>query len=566
MKLPVGRADFALIFGIIAILITIFQNSIPVQTKQDANISEKLHFQEPEIDLKEEVRIPESGTVEGYEDVISLQAIVDSLAARINIADDDAEENHQGYESVLKIFVTYVKPSFVEPWKSDSPESISGSGFPIVFQGKKYVVTNSHVAEFGADIRVRKPASSIKYAASLVVESKDLDLAILSVKSEKFWSGLDPLILQTEVPELAETVTVIGYPEGDDALCLTKGVVSRVKMAFARSASVSNIQIDAAINSGNSGGPVLSTATGHVIGVATSKLLNTDNIGFIVASRHIVQLLEDFYQHGKFQGLPSLSARIGKLENTAHRRFLKIPEDITHGIRVVEAWDLGTVGKTLQKDDILLKIDGVEIGMDGTVPIDSQGESSQRLDLSWLYSSKRCGETIKIEFMRGGKIHNAEVELKTTQFEIKSEYCRDHGNKYYVFGGFVFGVLSYEAVQDTEEANEYAYQTMYSRFPDRYDFAEKDGHESVVVLQILHHEVNHGYTDLEMRKIESINGVEPTSFEHAVNLLQKDETITIDFYKNKVTVFDRDEALASNKAVMKTFNIPQSSRLDFNCD
>ena len=84
---------------------------------------------------------------------------------------------------------------------------------------------------------------------------------------------------------MAETVTVIGYPEGDDALCLTKGVVSRVKMAFARSASVSNIQIDAAINSGNSGGPVLSTATGHVIGVATSKLLNTGTFYAMIKKR-----------------------------------------------------------------------------------------------------------------------------------------------------------------------------------------------------------------------------------------------------------------------------------------
>ena len=53
---------------------------------------------------------------------------------------------------------------------------------------------------------------------------------------------------------------------------------------------------------------------------------------------------------------------------------------------------------------------------------------------------------------------------------------------------------------------------------------------------------------------------------HAVDLLNSQDIVTTDFHKDKVCVFDREEALQSNKDVMKTFNIPSVSRLESSCD
>ena len=71
---------------------------------------------------------------------------------------------------------------------------------------------------------------------------------------------------------------MIGYPKGDDALSVTKGVVSRVLITDERSGHVCHIQIDAAINSGNSGGPVFGM-NGAVLGVAVATLMQSENIG-----------------------------------------------------------------------------------------------------------------------------------------------------------------------------------------------------------------------------------------------------------------------------------------------
>eukprot|EP00494_Astrolonche_serrata_P004662 UN04676 len=95
-------------------------------------------------------------------------------------------------------------------------------------------MTNAHVAEYATDITVRKPLSPQKFKAKLECLSQELDISLLTVESSQFWDGLTPVILNNALPHLDDNVTVIGYPRGDDALCVTRGVVSRVTMRQAR--------------------------------------------------------------------------------------------------------------------------------------------------------------------------------------------------------------------------------------------------------------------------------------------------------------------------------------------
>jgi len=176
-----------------------------------------------------------------------LEAVIESDAENLRELEDTIDSDSEILSNVFKIFTTIVEPDWLEPWKMKSQQQATGSGFPIEFQTQKYIVTNAHVAEFGS-LRVRKPSSPARISASVVVITKDLDLAILAIDDDQFWEGVVPLELTFELPELASLTHAVGYPMGDDSMSVTRGVVSRVVVDNPRSGVVCQIQIDAALN------------------------------------------------------------------------------------------------------------------------------------------------------------------------------------------------------------------------------------------------------------------------------------------------------------------------------
>ena len=81
-------------------------------------------------------------------------------------------------------------------------------------------------------------------------------MALLTVEDDAFWEGSEPVQFGS-LPQLQDAVAVVGYPIGGDTMSVTSGVVSRIEVTsyVHGSSELLGIQIDAAINSGNSGGP-----------------------------------------------------------------------------------------------------------------------------------------------------------------------------------------------------------------------------------------------------------------------------------------------------------------------
>lgn len=105
--------------------------------------------------------------------------------------------------------------------------------------------------------------------------------ALLTVDDDSFWADVAPIVMG-RLPRLQDQCTVVGFPIGGDTISVTAGVASRVEMTpYAHSSSeLLAVQIDAAINSGNSGGPVFDSK-GLCVGVAFQSLKHEDaeNIG-----------------------------------------------------------------------------------------------------------------------------------------------------------------------------------------------------------------------------------------------------------------------------------------------
>ena len=197
-------------------------------------------------------------------------------------------------------------------------------------------------------------------------ERLTLSLFGISVDDVSFFQNVTPVRFG-HLPSLQDSVTVVGYPIGGVAISVTQGVVSRIEVtAYSHGSSeLLGLQIDAAINSGNSGGPAFNK-DGECVGVAFQSLKHEDaeNIGYVIPSPVIVHFLQDYARNGKYTGFPTLGVEWQKLENPDMRKFLKmrsLNERTEHGVYVRRVSPTSPAGALIQTTDVLLSFDGVPI-------------------------------------------------------------------------------------------------------------------------------------------------------------------------------------------------------------
>lgn len=170
----------------------------------------------------------------------------------------------------------------------------SGSGTGFYLNRYNLIATNHHVVS-GYTMVAAQTRDSETTAAKVVLVNPLLDLALL--EPQRSLSDLPAIKLgNSESVELRDKVTVLGYPFGMP-FTVTEGIVSSRKQLVS---GIHFIQTDAAINPGNSGGPVVNSS-GDVIGIATAKFTDADNIGFALPVEHLVNELNGFNKQKKGQ-------------------------------------------------------------------------------------------------------------------------------------------------------------------------------------------------------------------------------------------------------------------------
>lgn len=181
--------------------------------------------------------------------------------------------------------VRLVRPSVVFVLVSAQGKTVSGSGFVVAADGK--VVTNHHVIDGASAIRVYVGPTA--YPATVAADSPGDDLALLQVQA----TGLTPLKLgDSGALEVGQDVLAFGYPYAEEIGAadptVTRGIISRLGLKV--NGINDGIQIDAPLNPGNSGGPLVNLA-GEVVGVDVAKLSQANGIYFAIPSAHVKALL-----------------------------------------------------------------------------------------------------------------------------------------------------------------------------------------------------------------------------------------------------------------------------------
>jgi S1-C subfamily serine protease len=256
-------------------------------------------------------------------------------------------------EAVVKVFTVHSEPNFSLPWQRKRQYSSSGSGF--VIEGRR-LLTNAHCVDHHTQVKVKRRGSDTKYVARVLAIGVECDIALLTVEDESFWEGLEPVRFGG-LPRLQDSVTVIGYPIGGDTMSVTSGVVSRIEVTgYAHGAAeLLGIQVDAAINSGNSGGPAFNDR-GECVGIAFQSLKNedTENISYIIPTPVIEHFINDYERHGRYTGFPSLGIEWQKMESPVLRQALGM-QPKQRGVLIRRIEPTSPVSEVLSKGDIVLR-------------------------------------------------------------------------------------------------------------------------------------------------------------------------------------------------------------------
>ncbi len=449
------------------------------------------------------------------------------------------------FPQVVRVFATTQEPDYESPWQARSPASSTGSGVVI---GPGQIITGAHVVANATFVQVQMQSHPDKAIVRVRAISHDCDLALLEVvEPAGFLDDVPPAPIG-EMPKLRDQVQVVGFPVGGEEISITEGVVSRIEVQrYSHSQRhLLAVTIDAAINAGNSGGPVF--GSDGVVGIAFQKLENVDNIGEMVPPPLMHWFLGGVARGTAFD-VPALGVATQNLENPMLRHALDLPAKAS-GIMLTQVEQSGSSHGLLQPRDVLLAIDGVPIANNGTVQY--LGRHRTRFDV--LLAGRYVGDVLPLTVWRAGVRLEIDVTLKPWRPLVpRAAYDRDP--VYFVYGGLVFQVLSRDYLATWNDWWDKAPKEFLYRYYMGARSAERE--EVVVLTQVLADDVNLGYGHLTNEGIEFVDGVAPRSM---VELVERINAATghveLQTSTGGVIRLDVDRVKAATPRILERYKIP----------
>ena len=315
-----------------------------------------------------------------------------SISGSGNVGQDGDMTPGQVYAKIGNSVVV-VTAQIVNPSGGSFITGVSyGTGFILSEDG--FIVTNYHVIEGSSTVKITT-ADGVEYAAILRGYDATNDIAVLKVEAQ----NLQPVILgSSDDLIVGDQVVVVGNALGELTSSLTVGYISAKDRVITTDGSQINmLQTDAAVNSGNSGGPIFNM-NGEVVGIITAKYSGTsasgasiEGIGFAIPIDDVTRKISDLVEYGYITG-----AYLGVMVHDVDRdvaEYYGLPygvyvSDVTDGFCAKEAG--------VRNKDIIIAL--------GEYSVTSLNSLTQALQ------NFRGGDVTTITVWRGG----AEVELEIT--------------------------------------------------------------------------------------------------------------------------------------------------------
>ena len=470
-------------------------------------------------------------------------------------ASEEAVDIHKdfGYNSVGQIFNMRTQTNILQPFAPGPSGECRGSGFLVKVDGETLMVTNHHVVDQFASLKVAFPAFGKEhFTATVFGDCPEKDLALLKINIED--SKVCALeFANSDNISTATRAIAVGFPLGMEGQKITSGVIS----GYETLGSQVLIQTDVALNPGNSGG-CLCNERGHVLGVNSSIIRGKNNVGYAIPAKTVQTFIRDVKHLMKqgattpvFVSRPVLGAFCQK-SNENITKYLKNPKDGGYYVSYILPGSLlDKRGQGLQKGDQICAINGQKVDMYGQTHVEW---STTPVSMFRVFDRLSLGEGTEVSVYRNGKRVNVNISYnKCDPRVVKPMFFPYDKIDYEIFAGMVVQQLSQNHVGSLMRVNPLL---------SAYLLPNNLLKGAVIVTHVFPgSNVQQQRTINIGNVIKTINGVEIHSVNDFRNVFRTQGSneffsITTDF--NRDVLLSRDEIKADENMLPKMFHFTPS--------
>ena len=298
--------------------------------------------------------------------------------------------------------------------------SVTGTGFIISSDG--YILTNNHVVEDayaqGLEVTVMLHDGT-EYKAEIVgVEDENTDIAVLKIDAV----GLNAATLgNSDDMKVGESVYLVGNPLGELTYTMTAGIVSALDrdIAVDQNSTVNMFQLDAAVNSGNSGGPVYNSR-GQIVGVVTAKYKSSgvEGLGFAIPINDAAGIADELIEHGYVTGKPYFGITCTTMTQQNAAYYNSVPGAYIYSV------DPGSCAAKagMRQGDVITKLGDEEI--------------LSNADLTKAKKAYHAGDTVEVTLYRSGSYVTLSVTFDEKQPEARTATAETPADSETPSGGY----------------------------------------------------------------------------------------------------------------------------------
>ena len=289
---------------------------------------------------------------------------------------------------------------------ADSPNTIFGSAIPsstttvagsgFIISGDGYILTNYHVIDSAYELSLPLMVclnDGTEYEAKIIGYETENDVAVIKIAA----SGLNPVVFaNSDIINVGQSVYAVGNPFGELVYTMTDGIISaRDREVSVEGKIINTFQFSAAVNSGNSGGPIYDT-NGDVIGIVTAKPIrnSVEGIGFAIPINDAIEIAAELIEFGYITGRPLMGITAGT---------------VTRANAEYYGWNVagGAYVKSISPDSAAEK-SGIMVG--DIITKLGEAEIDSMESLKFALRKYRAGDTITLTVWRSGD----DIELTIT--------------------------------------------------------------------------------------------------------------------------------------------------------